>query len=122
MFAHFIATLGTSPVVTDQDMALPEHWQDPAACNDSSVGHQISGRTLCLHSAAVCPTVQGIGIGKSALKSYLEIINESAVADRVALICETVGLARVGFWSPMLTEAVRRRLLQAFWLRPFGPK
>ncbi|KAI5463314.1 hypothetical protein BGZ63DRAFT_353268 [Mariannaea sp. PMI_226] len=88
MFAHILATLGKHPVITDADMALPKNWRDPAACQDSSVGHQSSGRTICLHSFAVCPEVQGVGIGKTAMKSYLQLMNESGMADRVALICQ----------------------------------
>jgi hypothetical protein len=90
MFAHILATLGTHPVVTDADMTLPKDWQDPAACKSSIVGHQSSGRTICLHSLAVCPEVQGVGIGKTAMKSYLQLMNESGMADRVALICQPV--------------------------------
>ncbi|KAH6895465.1 hypothetical protein B0T10DRAFT_217359 [Thelonectria olida] len=88
MFAHILATLGTHPVVTDADMTLPKDWQDPATCKNSIVGHQSSGRTICLHSLAVCPEVQGVGIGKTAMKSYLQLMNESGMADRVALICQ----------------------------------
>ncbi|KAL4722791.1 hypothetical protein ACLX1H_010029 [Fusarium chlamydosporum] len=88
MFAHILATLGTHPVITDADMAMPENWRDPKACRDSPLGHQSSGRTICLHSFIVCPEVQGVGIGKTVMKSYLELMNESGVADRVAIICQ----------------------------------
>ncbi|KAK7418384.1 hypothetical protein QQX98_004004 [Neonectria punicea] len=88
MFAHIIATLGKHPVITDNDMAFPEKWRDPVASKGSNLGHQSSGRTICLHSFAVCPEVQGVGIGKTAMKSYLQLMNESGMADRVALICK----------------------------------
>ncbi|KAF5024129.1 hypothetical protein F66182_3803 [Fusarium sp. NRRL 66182] len=88
MFAHVLATLGTHPVVTDADMAVPENWRDAKASKGSPVGHQSSGRTICLHSFIVCPEVQGVGIGKTAMKSYLELMNESGMADRVAIICQ----------------------------------
>lgn len=87
MFAHILATLGKAPVVTDGDMAFPENWRDHRASKGSPLGHQTSGRTICLHSLAVCPEVQGVGIGKTAMKSYLQLMNESGMADRVALIC-----------------------------------
>ncbi|KAF4454529.1 hypothetical protein F53441_2958 [Fusarium austroafricanum] len=88
MFAHVLATLGTHPVVTDADMAMPENWQDARACKGSPLGHQSSGRTICLHSFIVSPEVQGVGIGKTVMKSYLELMNESGMADRVAIICQ----------------------------------
>ncbi|KAF7559660.1 hypothetical protein G7046_g4492 [Stylonectria norvegica] len=88
MFAHIIATLGRHPIVTNDDMACPENWRDAVASKGSALGHQSSGRTICLHSFAVCPEVQGVGIGKTALVSYLQIMNESGMADRVALICK----------------------------------
>ncbi|KAF4971668.1 hypothetical protein FZEAL_9776 [Fusarium zealandicum] len=88
MFAHVLATLGTHPVVTDADMALPKNWRDASACKGSPVGHQSSGRTICLHSFVVCPEVQGVGIGKTAMKSYLQLMNASGMADRVALVCQ----------------------------------
>ncbi|KAH6966424.1 hypothetical protein EDB82DRAFT_331052 [Fusarium venenatum] len=88
MFAHVLATLGTNPVITDADMAMPENWRDSKACKGSPLGHQSSGRTICLHSFIVCPEVQGVGIGKTVMKSYLELMNESGVADRVAIICQ----------------------------------
>lgn len=31
-----------------------------------------------------------MGIGKTAMKAYLQLINESGMADRVALICQPV--------------------------------
>lgn len=91
MFAHAIATLGEQSVVTDNDTRVPENWRDARGANNSVQGHQFAGKTICLHSFAVCPGVQGVGIGKSALKAYLQLVNESGVADRVALICKPVG-------------------------------
>ncbi|KAF4953816.1 hypothetical protein FSARC_12300 [Fusarium sarcochroum] len=60
MFAHVLATLGTHTVVTDADMAMPENWRD----------------------------AKGVGIGKTVMKSYLELMNESGMADRIAIICQ----------------------------------
>ncbi|KND92976.1 Polyamine N-acetyltransferase 1 [Tolypocladium ophioglossoides CBS 100239] len=100
MFAHFIATLGEHLVVTDNDMMYPQDWRDASVRRPSSLGHRLSGRTLCLHSFAVCPEAQGVGIGKRAIMSYLQLVKESAVADRVALICKRshiVYFYRIGF-------------------------
>lgn len=92
MFAHIIATLGKHPVVTDDDIQFPPNWRDPSASRSSTLGHQTAGRTICLHSFSVCPEVQGIGIGKTAMKAYLQMMNESAVADRIALVCKEVSI------------------------------
>ncbi|KAK5998477.1 hypothetical protein PT974_00856 [Cladobotryum mycophilum] len=87
MFAHIIATLGKDSVVIDDNMRCPEDWRSSTQSDCSPLGHRYCGRTICLHSFAVCPEVQGIGIGKTAMKSYLQLMNESGVADRVALVC-----------------------------------
>lgn len=96
MFAHIIATLGVGVVVTDNDIRFPENWRDASASRNSAVGHQTSGRTICLHSFAVCPEVQGIDIGKNAMKAYLQLMSESGMADRVALICKEVTVFTAG--------------------------
>jgi GNAT superfamily N-acetyltransferase len=88
MFGHVLATLGTHPVITDADMAMPESWRDSKASKGSPLGHQSWGRTICLHSFIVSPEVQGVGIGKTVMKSYLELMNDSGIADRVAIICQ----------------------------------
>ncbi|KAM5348076.1 hypothetical protein ACJ41O_007900 [Fusarium nematophilum] len=126
MFAHILATLGTREVVTDADMALPENWRDASACKDSRVGHQSSGRTICLHSFAVCPEVQGVGIGKTAMKSYLQLMNESGMADRVALICQPYAVQFYkcfGFrdLGPS-TEALSGQGWHAMVLELYGPR
>ncbi|KAG8425351.1 hypothetical protein J3458_002059 [Metarhizium acridum] len=92
MFAHIIATLGRHPVVTDDDVQCPPNWRDSAASQSSNLGHQTSGRTICLHSFSVCPEVQGIGIGKAAMKAYIQMMNESGVANRIALVCNEVSI------------------------------
>ncbi|KOS17826.1 hypothetical protein ESCO_003032 [Escovopsis weberi] len=90
LFAHILATLGKDAFVADDDMRCPEDWRTTTHCDCSPLGHKYSGRTICLHSFAVCPEVQGIGIGKRTLKSYLQLMNESEIADRVALVCRPV--------------------------------
>lgn len=126
MFAHIIATLGKGPIVTDNDMAYPPNWRDARASAGSPRGHQSSGRTICLHSFAVCPEVQGVGIGKTALKSYLQLMNESGVADRVALICRPYSVEvykRFGFrdLGPS-QEALKGRGWHDMVLDLYGPK
>ncbi|KAL6883896.1 hypothetical protein HDV57DRAFT_433308 [Trichoderma longibrachiatum] len=104
MFVHIIATLGCSPFVTDEDMDYPKNWA--AILNgrerypSEPVGHRPHGRTICLHSVAVCPRLQGLGLGTATLKSYVQRMNSLGAADRVALICrkpETRFFERCGF-------------------------
>jgi hypothetical protein len=93
MFAHILATLGKNSVVTDDDMQFPPNWRDSLACRSSPLGHQTTGRTICLHSFSVAPEIQGVGIGKTAMKAYVQMMNESGVADRIALVCKEVSMA-----------------------------
>nr|XP_036588260.1 polyamine acetyltransferase [Colletotrichum truncatum]KAF6799633.1 polyamine acetyltransferase [Colletotrichum truncatum] len=86
--AHVVSTLGNGPVVTDADMGYPLNWRDQESPNPSGLGHQVMGRTVCLHSFAVAPKLQGCGLGKLMMMSYLQQINNSGIADRVALICQ----------------------------------
>ncbi|KAJ2987621.1 hypothetical protein NUW58_g4403 [Xylaria curta] len=51
------------------------------------VGHQNTGRTVCVHSLSVHPKLQGVGLGKLIMKAYLQQVKNAAIADRVALIC-----------------------------------
>ncbi|KAG5983765.1 hypothetical protein E4U55_007230 [Claviceps digitariae] len=89
LFAHILATLGKNKLVTDEDLKLPQNWRSAqSSSSGSSLGHQISGRTICLHSFSVCPEVQGVGIGKSAIKAYIQLMIQSEVADRISLICK----------------------------------
>ncbi|KAG5981388.1 hypothetical protein E4U43_006615 [Claviceps pusilla] len=103
LFAHILATLGKHTLITDEDLQLPSNWRDAqTSSSHSSLGHQISGRTICLHSFSVCPEVQGVGIGKSAMKAYVELMNQSGVADRISLICKQPLVSfftKVGFKS-----------------------
>ncbi|KAL6795189.1 hypothetical protein J3E68DRAFT_403556 [Trichoderma sp. SZMC 28012] len=104
MFVHIIATLGCSPVVTDEDMDYPKNWLKMLHGDEISpselVGHRPEGRTVCIHSIAVCPRLQGLGLGTATLKSYVQRLNSAGLADRVALICrksETRFFQKCGF-------------------------
>ncbi|GKT80171.1 polyamine acetyltransferase [Colletotrichum tofieldiae] len=88
LLGHVIATLGNGPVVTDEDMAYPENWRSQKSSKDSSLGHKVMGRTVCLHSFAILPKLQNCGLGRLLMKAYLQQINESGIADRIALICQ----------------------------------
>ncbi|KAG6154146.1 hypothetical protein E4U22_006433 [Claviceps purpurea] len=101
LFAHVLATLGKHTLVTDDDLGLPPNWRHAQTSSEgSSLGHQVSGRTICLHSFSVCPEVQGVGLGKSAMKAYVQLMKQSEVADRISLICKkplVTFFSKVGF-------------------------
>ena len=90
LLAHIVSTMGTDPIVTDKNMAYPQNWRDSEASRGSPLGHQEDGRTVCLHSLAVMPEVQGSGLGKLVVSAYLRAMRESELCDRVALLCQDV--------------------------------
>ncbi|KAI0909313.1 hypothetical protein F4823DRAFT_595055 [Ustulina deusta] len=90
LLAHIVATRTHDEVVTDDSMSYP-HDDNTAKSNgdaDPRIGHQEFGRTVCIHSLAVHPKLQGVGIGKLIVKAYMQQVKNSALADRVALICQ----------------------------------
>jgi GNAT superfamily N-acetyltransferase len=73
-------------------MALPSNWKqrksslpDPQESGEPQ-GHQERGGTICIHSLAVAKEHQGMGLGTVLLKSYIQRIKDSKVADRLALL------------------------------------
>lgn len=92
LLAHIVATMSQDRVVTDEAMDYP---REPAADDDDEnrenwprAGHRKAGRTLCIHSLAVHPKLQGVGMGKLILMAYMQHIKHSECADRIALICQ----------------------------------
>lgn len=81
LLGHIVATKTTNSVVTDNDMAIPTSGEE-----DPAIGHKESGRTICIHSLAVLPQYQGRGLGKTLMKAYLQRMESSRAANRVALI------------------------------------
>jgi GNAT superfamily N-acetyltransferase len=90
LLAHMVGTLGPGPVVTDNDMDWTRDWRNPEALKAAKVGHQTTGRTVCLHSFAVLPELHGRGVGALAMQMYLDAQRASKVANRVAILCQDV--------------------------------
>ncbi|KAK2613741.1 hypothetical protein N8I77_000632 [Diaporthe amygdali] len=86
LLAHIIATASSSSTVQDSDMDIPAGWQTSQGKHVEK-GHQEGGRTICVHSLAVSPKLQGCGLGKLIMKSFLQQM-KSLGAERVALICQ----------------------------------
>ncbi|KAL1883803.1 hypothetical protein VTK73DRAFT_8339 [Phialemonium thermophilum] len=99
LLAHIVSTRAYGDVVADEDMDYPKDWRNLRG-KSVAVGNQDFGRTVALHSLAVSPKMQGYGLGTMIIKSYLERINNTGAADRVALLCQDylVGYyERIGF-------------------------
>jgi GNAT superfamily N-acetyltransferase len=92
LLAHVIATRGASNVVTDESMDYPRDWDSPNPIA-SDAGHREDGRTICIHSLAVIPDFQGIGLGRTLLTAYIQQISGTGIADRIALIAHEVSSA-----------------------------
>ncbi|RWA14760.1 hypothetical protein EKO27_g332 [Xylaria grammica] len=86
LLAHIVATRSHDDVVTDDAMSRPRD-NVTARSSELKLGHQETGRTVCLHSLAVHPKLQGVGMGKLIVKAYMQQMKSSELADRVALIC-----------------------------------
>ncbi|RMY71779.1 hypothetical protein D0862_14562 [Hortaea werneckii] len=95
LIGHLIVTKTTHLTVTDTDMAVPSSSSststtttDPSSTpSDSSSGpHKEEGRTILIHSLAVLPQYQNLGLGRTLMESFLQRTEALGVADRAALI------------------------------------
>lgn len=71
-------------------MEIPADWRASQGKHVDK-GHREGGRTICVHSLAVSPKLQGRGLGKLIMKSFLQQM-KGLGAERVALICQEVRL------------------------------
>ena len=90
LFAHIVCTKSDGQVITDKDMDYPRDWKTMKRTGTPSVGHKESGRTICLHSLAVHPKLQGCGLGKMLMKAYLQQVKNAGLADRISLLAQEV--------------------------------
>lgn len=86
LLADIVATASYSQTVQDSDMEIPVDWRTSKAA-DVQKGHVEGGRTICLHTLAVSPKLQGCGLGKLAMKAFMQQM-KGLGAERVALICQ----------------------------------
>ena len=89
--AHIVATRSLAPSVTEESMALPANWKTkrsslPSNTDEEPLGHQEMGGTVCIHSLAVAPDFQKMGLGTILARSYIQRIKDSKCAERVALL------------------------------------
>ncbi|EXJ92200.1 hypothetical protein A1O3_00750 [Capronia epimyces CBS 606.96] len=105
LMAHVIATRSPSPSVTEASMEIPPNWRTrrsslPEKGGDEPVGHQDFGGTICVHSLAVAPEFQKMGLGNVLMKCYIQRMKDSKIADRIALLAHDRLIpfyARLGF-------------------------
>jgi ribosomal protein S18 acetylase RimI-like enzyme len=86
LLGHIIATKSSADRVTDDAMDYPKDWKTKYQMTPS-IGHNEDGRTVCIHSLCVHPDFAGQGFGMILLKSYIQRIEDSGVADWIVLIC-----------------------------------
>lgn len=72
-------------------MDYPRDWKTnkttlPRPGEKETLGHQEVGGTICIHSLAVRPDYQSMGIGSVLLRSYIQRIKDAKIADRLALL------------------------------------
>ncbi len=66
-------------------MDFPPDWREGVKESDHR-GHHENGRTIAVHSLAVLPAYQRIGLGKTIMKAYVQRMETSGIADRIALL------------------------------------
>ena len=90
LVAHVVATRTAAPSVTDASMAIPPNWEtpskSPSTVDGEPQGHMDKGSTIAVHSLAVNPDYQKLGLGSVLMKAYIERIKSSKIADRIALL------------------------------------
>lgn len=72
-------------------MDYPKDWKTrkatiPKPGEPEPLGHQDVGGTICIHSLAVKPEYQDMGIGSVLIRSYIQRIKDAKIADRLALL------------------------------------
>ncbi|KAI4228457.1 MAG: hypothetical protein L6R36_001648 [Xanthoria steineri] len=85
LVAQVIATKCASTTVTDESMEYPSDWRDRVSLSERQ-GHQEHGRTIAIHSLAALPEFKGRGLGKIVMRSYMQRMESSGIADRIVLL------------------------------------
>lgn len=106
LLAAIIATKSTNSTLCSDDAIAPKDWQsfhpNPVTSTSSehntsnltsstqdetsTEGHEEYGRTLCIHTMAVLPAFRRNGLGGLLMRSYVQRMQGSGVADRIALV------------------------------------
>lgn len=89
--AMIVATRTPAPGVTDASMDYPRDWRTqkstlPQSDTDEPLGHQEVGRTIAIHSLVVSPEHRNKGLATVLMRSYVQRIKDSKIAERIALL------------------------------------
>jgi ribosomal protein S18 acetylase RimI-like enzyme len=84
LLGHIFATKTRNQTVKDADMALPADWEKSTP--QPGIGHDEAGRTLAIHSVAILPQLQRQGLGRMLMRAYIQRVESSGIADRIALL------------------------------------
>ncbi|KAI9732590.1 MAG: DNA damage-inducible protein 1 [Cirrosporium novae-zelandiae] len=84
LLGHIVSTKTTSLTVSDSSMDYPREGH--SSTDYSLIGHREEGKTIALHSLAISTEHQRKGLGSTLMKSYLERMKHSGIADRIALL------------------------------------
>lgn len=66
-------------------MEYPSDWRDRVSLSERQ-GHQEHGQTIAVHSLAALPEFKGRGLGKIVMRSYMQRMESSGIADRIVLL------------------------------------
>ncbi|KIW66433.1 hypothetical protein PV04_05768 [Phialophora macrospora] len=91
LIGHVVSTRTPAPSVTEASMGIPSNWRTrrsslPTSDDEEPLGHQDLGGTICVHSLAIAPELQKMGLGSVLMKSYIQRMKDSKIADRIALL------------------------------------
>lgn len=78
-----VPVLEREPSTSLPDSAFPRTNQ-----SSDTPGHHPLGRTIAIHSVAMHPAFQNLGLGKTMLKAYLQRMEGSGIAERAALLAK----------------------------------
>lgn len=76
--------------MTDASMDYPKDWRTNKTTipkpGEEALGHQEIGGTICIHSVAIRPEYQSLGLGSVLVRSYIQRLKDAKIADRLALL------------------------------------
>jgi len=80
---QILVTLTTNTTINEEDMVVPA---GASTAGTTNCGHRVGGRTIALHSLAVLPELQKARVGSTLMRSYIQMVQDAKVADRISLL------------------------------------
>jgi GNAT superfamily N-acetyltransferase len=85
LLAHIFATLTDNERVLVEDSTVPPNWDSTAPNTPQNIGHKPGGSTVALHYLSVLPEFQRHQIGSTLLRTFIQMIKDAKIVDRIAL-------------------------------------